>query len=56
MGKGKGSPDHYVAVIKPGRILYEIDGIEPEVGREALRLAMHKLPLKVRILSREGEI
>ncbi len=53
MGKGKGAPDHYVAVIKPGRVLYEIDGVEEDVMREALRLASHKLPLKTKIITRE---
>lgn len=53
MGKGKGAPDHFVAVIKPGRILYEIDGVEEAVAREALRLAGHKLPTRWRIVSRE---
>ncbi|OGG99375.1 MAG: 50S ribosomal protein L16 [Candidatus Lambdaproteobacteria bacterium RIFOXYD1_FULL_56_27] len=53
MGKGKGGVDHYVAVIKPGRILFEIDGIEPEKAKEAFRLAMHKLPIKTTIIARE---
>jgi large subunit ribosomal protein L16 len=53
MGKGKGAPDHYVAVIKPGRILYEVDGIDLDVAREALRRASHKLPLKTKIITRE---
>lgn len=53
MGKGKGAPDHYVAVIKPGRILYEVDGIDLDVAREALRRAGHKLPLKTKIITRE---
>jgi large subunit ribosomal protein L16 len=53
MGKGKGSVDHYVAVIKPGRILFEIDGVNPEIAREAFRLAMHKLPIKTTIITRE---
>ncbi|MEQ8273860.1 MAG: 50S ribosomal protein L16 [Deltaproteobacteria bacterium] len=56
MGKGKGSPDHFVAVVKPGRILYEIDGVPLETAKEAFRLAGHKLPLKTRVLSREEEI
>ncbi len=50
MGGGKGSVDHYVAVIRPGRILFEMDGVTPEVAREALRLAGHKLPLRTRIV------
>jgi large subunit ribosomal protein L16 len=53
MGKGKGAPDHYVAVIKPGRILYDVDGIDLDVAREALRRAGHKLPLKTKIITRE---
>jgi len=53
MGKGKGGLDHYVAVVKPGRILFEIDGVDPEVAKEAFRLAMHKLPVKTTIISRE---
>ncbi len=56
MGKGKGSPDHYVAVVRPGRVLYEIDGVDLETAREAFRLASHKLPLKVRVITREEEI
>ncbi len=52
MGKGKGSPEGWVAVVKPGRILYELEGVPEDVAREALRLAIHKLPLKARILMR----
>jgi large subunit ribosomal protein L16 len=52
MGKGKGAPDHYVAVVKPGRVIYEIDGVEEAIAREALRLAGHKLPVKTRIVTR----
>lgn len=55
MGKGKGSPEEWVAVVKPGRILYEIDGVPEDVAREALRLASHKLPVKTRFAIR-GEI
>jgi large subunit ribosomal protein L16 len=54
MGKGKGSPEDWVAVIKPGRMLYEIEGVSESISREALRLASHKLPLKTRFLSRES--
>jgi large subunit ribosomal protein L16 len=54
MGSGKGSVEWWVANIKPGRVMFEIAGVEEEVAREALRLAMHKLPMKCRILSREG--
>jgi len=55
MGSGKGSPDHWVAVVKPGRILFEIGGVSEEVAREAIRLAGHKLPCKVKFIKREGE-
>ncbi len=54
MGSGKGAPEYWVAVVKPGRILFEIGGIPDEVAKEALRLASHKLPLKTRIVSRSG--
>lgn len=53
MGKGKGSPDHWVAVVKPGRVLYEMEGVDIEVAREAFRLAMHKLPIGTRVLMRD---
>lgn len=52
MGKGKGSPEGWVAVIKPGKILYEMEGVEKEVAKEALRLASHKLPIKTRFVER----
>ena len=52
MGHGKGAPEYYVAVVKPGRILYEIDGIDEATAREALRLAMYKLPVKTKIVGR----
>lgn len=52
MGSGKGSVDHFVAVIKPGRILFEIDGIPAKIAKEAFRLAAHKLPIKVRFISK----
>jgi len=54
MGKGKGSPDGWVAVIKPGRILYEIEGVEEDEAQEAFRLASHKLPLKTKFVKRYG--
>ena len=54
MGSGKGSVEWWIANIKPGRVMFEVAGVEEEVAREALRLAMHKLPMKCRILSREG--
>jgi large subunit ribosomal protein L16 len=52
MGKGKGAPEGWVAVIKPGRVLYEMSGVSKELAREALRLAMHKLPVKTRFIER----
>ncbi|MCI5793032.1 MAG: 50S ribosomal protein L16 [Lachnospiraceae bacterium] len=52
MGKGKGSVDYYVAVVKPGRVMFEIAGVPEETAREALRLAMHKLPLTCKIASK----
>ncbi len=53
MGKGKGSPEGWVAVVKPGRVLYELSGVAPEVAKEALRLASMKLPIATKILVRE---
>lgn len=53
MGKGKGNPEYWVAVVEPGRVLYEMDGVSEEVAREAFRLASNKLPLKTKIVSRE---
>jgi large subunit ribosomal protein L16 len=53
MGKGKGALDYWVAVVKPGRVMFEIAGVQEEVAREALRLATHKLPCKCKIVSRE---
>jgi large subunit ribosomal protein L16 len=49
MGSGKGSPEYWVAVVKPGRVMFEIAGVSEDVAREALRLAMHKLPLKCKV-------
>ncbi|WBL17740.1 MULTISPECIES: 50S ribosomal protein L16 [Citricoccus] len=54
MGSGKGSVEFWVANVKPGRVLFELSGVSEEVAREALRLAIHKLPLKARIIRREG--
>ncbi|MFW6437567.1 MAG: 50S ribosomal protein L16 [Armatimonadota bacterium] len=54
MGKGKGPPEYYVAVVKPGRIMFEMAGVEPELAREAMRLAAHKLPIKTQFVAREG--
>lgn len=56
MGSGKGSPEYWVAVVKPGRVLFEIAGVPEETAREALRLAMHKLPVKCKFLTRETEM
>jgi large subunit ribosomal protein L16 len=53
MGKGKGSVDHWVAVVKPGRIIFEVAGVPDDVAREALRLAGYKLPIKTQVISRE---
>jgi large subunit ribosomal protein L16 len=53
MGSGKGAVDHYAAKVKPGRILFEMDGVTEEVAREAMRLAAHKLPVRTRFLVRE---
>jgi large subunit ribosomal protein L16 len=53
MGKGKGTPSKWVAVIKPGRVIYEIAGVPKEIAREAMRLASHKLPMKSRFIARE---
>ncbi|MBC7257903.1 MAG: 50S ribosomal protein L16 [Chloroflexi bacterium] len=52
MGGGKGAPDHWVAVVKPGRVLFEIAGVREEVAREAMRLAAHKLPIKTQFIRR----
>ena len=52
MGKGKGSPDYWVAVVKPGRVMFEIGGVSEEVAREALRLASHKLPIKTKMVKK----
>jgi large subunit ribosomal protein L16 len=53
MGGGKGSPDHWVAVVKPGRILFEIAGVNMEMAREAMRLASHKLPISTKFISKD---
>ena len=55
MGSGKGSPEYWVAVVKPGRVMFEIAGVSEEVAREALRLAQHKLPIKTRIITKEAD-
>ncbi|NTV88883.1 MAG: 50S ribosomal protein L16 [Clostridiales bacterium] len=56
MGSGKGSPEYWVAVVKPGRVLFEIAGVPEETAREAMRLAMHKLPLKCKFITRDKEM
>ena len=55
MGKGKGSPEYWVAVVKPGRVMFEIGGVSEEVAREALRLAAHKLPIKTKVVTKEDK-
>ena len=55
MGKGKGAPEYWVAVVKPGRVMFEISGVPEETAREALRLAMNKLPNKTKFVARETE-
>jgi large subunit ribosomal protein L16 len=55
MGSGKGSPEYWVAVVKPGRVLFEIAGVPEETAREALRLAAHKLPIKCKVIARKKE-
>ncbi|MCD7918203.1 MAG: 50S ribosomal protein L16 [Clostridiales bacterium] len=54
MGKGKGSPEFWVAVVKPGRVMFEISGVSEEAAREALRLAAYKLPIKTKIIKKEA--
>ena len=56
MGSGKGSPEYWVAVVKPGRVLFEMNGVSEEIAREALRLASHKLPIKTKFIKRETEV
>ncbi len=55
MGSGKGAPDHWVAVVKPGKVLFEIAGVSEETAKEAMRLAMHKLPIKCKFVAKEQE-
>ena len=55
MGSGKGSPEYWVAVVKPGRVMFEIAGVSEEVAREALRLASHKLPIKTKVITAVAE-
>ena len=56
MGSGKGSPEYWVAVVKPGRILFEMDGVAEDVAKEAMRLAGHKLPIKTKFISKAEEV
>ena len=53
MGSGKGSPEYWVAVVKPGRVMFEIAGVNEDIAREAMRLAMHKLPIKCKFVKKE---
>lgn len=55
MGSGKGSPEGWVAVVKPGRVMFELSGVDQDVAREAMRLAAHKLPVQCRFVTRDGE-
>ena len=55
MGSGKGSPEYWVAVVKPGRIMFEMDGVTEDIAKEAMRLASHKLPIKTRFVKKEAE-
>jgi large subunit ribosomal protein L16 len=54
MGKGKGAPEYWVAVVRPGRVLFEIEGVDVKIAKEAMRLAAHKLPILTRLIAREG--
>lgn len=55
MGSGKGSPEYWVSVVKPGRVLFEMDGVTEDIAKEAMRLAGHKLPIKTKFISKETE-
>lgn len=55
MGSGKGAPDHWVAVVKPGRVMFEISGVSEEAAKEAMRLAMHKLPIKCKFVKKADQ-
>jgi large subunit ribosomal protein L16 len=54
MGKGKGAPEQWVAVVRPGKVLFEMEGVEPELARAAMRLAAHKLPIPTKVVMRES--
>ena len=56
MGSGKGSPEYWVAVVKPGRVMFELSGVDEATAREAMRLAQHKLPIKTKFIVREKEV
>ena len=56
MGKGKGAVEYWVAVVKPGRVMFEIEGVSEDTAKEALRLAAHKLPIKTKFIARENEV
>ena len=56
MGKGKGAPEYWVSVVKPGRVMFEIEGVTEDVAREALRLAAQKLPVQTKFVKRESEV
>ncbi len=56
MGKGKGAPDHWVAVVKSGKVLFELGGVDKDLAKEAMKLAAHKLPIKTRFLSRKEQV
>ncbi len=56
MGKGKGNPEEWVAVVKPGRIMFELEGVSVEIARRAMELASHKLPVKTRFVERESQL
>ncbi len=56
MGKGKGSPEYWVAVVKPGRIIYEMDGVTEDIAKQAFRLASHKLPISTKFVARTGVV
>jgi large subunit ribosomal protein L16 len=55
MGKGKGNPEEWVAVVRPARVLYEVEGVDPQVAEEAMKMAAYKLPIKTRFVSRHDE-
>ncbi len=55
MGSGKGSPEYWVCVVKPGRVLFEMDGVTKEIAQEAMRLAGHKLPIKTKFVEKNAE-